>query len=281
MNRYTFLGLLALVVLVMVIPFYAFQEQNRLLNAQADLQEQYVQNGSALYLEFCAGCHGPDGEGVGLNPALNRLGMSQADPDTLFQIIARATHGSAMASWHLSEGGIFNDYQIRELVTLIRYGDWVKVNAMAQEQGLEFDSLPTVKVEDISTSMLTETDPHQCIACHEEPKVHTGDFGLDCVRCHSLTAWNPASLTRHTFRLDHGDQGEVACETCHIAKYTENTCYECHEHTPEDVKDVHEGEGIFDYENCIACHPTGKKGEGRQNWQKLIDQATGQRSYME
>ena len=207
--------------------------------------------------------------------------MSQADPDTLFRIIARATHGSSMASWHLSEGGIFNDYQIRELVSLIRYADWSQVNSMATEQGLEFDGLPTAKIEDISTTMLTEADPHQCIACHEEPQVHADNFGLDCVRCHSLTAWIPASLTRHTFRLDHGGEGEVACETCHVEKYIENTCYECHDHTPEEMLDIHENEGIFDYANCIACHPTGGEGEGRLYWQNMLNQAAGQRSFVE
>ena len=271
MNRYTFLSSLALLALIMAIPYYAMQEQTRLSDAQDVLQAKYIENGAILYLEFCGECHGLTGEGVGLNPALNRLGMSEADPEVLFKIIARATHGSSMASWHLDEGGVFNDYQIRELVTLIRFADWSQVQRIATDRGVFFEDLATRNIEDISVNMLPEEDPHQCIACHEDPKVHKEQFGLDCVRCHSLVAWTPASLTRHTFRLDHGDAGDVACETCHIETYTENTCYECHDHKPEQMVEVHEIEGIKEIENCISCHPTGDEGEGGEIWQDFLD----------
>jgi mono/diheme cytochrome c family protein len=271
MNRYTFLSFIALLALVIVIPYYALQEQTRLSAAQDELQAQYIENGAVLYLEFCGECHGPTGEGIGLNPALNRLGMSEADPEVLFKIIARATHGSSMASWHLEEGGVFNDYQIRELVTLIRFADWSQVQRLAAERGVVFTDLSTRNLEDISVDMLSEEDPHQCIACHEDPKVHKEKFGLDCVRCHSLVAWTPASLTRHTFKLDHGDAGDVACETCHIETYTKNTCYECHDHKPGQMTELHEAEGILEFDFCISCHPTGTEGEGRDIWQEMLE----------
>jgi hypothetical protein len=106
-------------------------------------------------------------------------------------------------------------------------------------------------------------DPaRDCIACHEEPKVHAGEFGLDCSRCHTATNWTQTELTRHTFRLDHGGEGEVACETCHTESYVTHTCYECHDHTPEGMQEAHALEGITDLEGCAACHPTGEPGEG-------------------
>jgi hypothetical protein len=271
-NRYTFLSLAALLVLVIILPVYASQEQTRMTNAQDILQAEYLRDASEIYLEFCGECHGPNGEGIGLNPALNRLGLAEADPEVLFRIIARATHGSSMASWHLSEGGILNDFQIRGLVTLIRFGDWEQVRQIANDKGLTFQGLATRNIEDISVSMLSEEDPHLCIACHEDPKVHAGQFGLDCVRCHTLDAWLPASLTRHNFQLDHGGEGEVACETCHIDNYAENTCYECHDHQPDTMVEIHEAEGIDknEFERCITCHPTGVEGEGGQIWQEFL-----------
>jgi hypothetical protein len=196
--------------------------------------------------------------------------MAEADPDVLFRIIARATHGSSMASWHLSEGGILNDYQIRGLVALIRFGDWEQVDQIANEKGFTFQGLATRNIEDISVNMLPEEDPHLCIACHEDPKVHAGQFGLDCVRCHTLDAWLPASLTRHNFRLDHGGEGEIACETCHIETYTENTCYECHDHQPDEMLKIHEAEGIYEFDLCMSCHPTGDEGEGDKIWQDFL-----------
>jgi len=271
MNRFNILSVAALLVLVIAVPIYAFQEQARMSGAQDRLQAQSIENGAVLYLEFCGECHGPTGEGNDLNPALNRLGMAEADPLVLFNIISRAAHGSSMASWHLEEGGVFNDYQIRELVTMIRYADWSRVQQIATEQGLVLQGISTREIEDISVSMLPEEDPHQCIACHEDPKVHRGQFGLDCVRCHTLEAWIPASLTRHTFKLDHGNEGDVACETCHIDTYIVYTCYECHDHKPAQMVAVHEDEGILEYENCRSCHPTGAKDEGKQIWQEYLE----------
>ena len=74
MNRYNFLSFAALLALVIAIPLYAVQEQSRLDKAQDELQAQSIENGAVLYLEFCVKCHGLNGEGLDLNPALNRLG---------------------------------------------------------------------------------------------------------------------------------------------------------------------------------------------------------------
>ena len=63
--------------------------------------------------------------------------------------------------------------------------------------------------------------PAECAACHNEPEIHAGIFGLQCESCHSTVAWSPAQMVEHTFPLDHGEQGLVACETCHTASYTE------------------------------------------------------------
>ncbi|MBI5830277.1 MAG: hypothetical protein HZB20_12240, partial [Chloroflexi bacterium] len=57
--------------------------------------------------------------------------------------------------------------------------------------------------------------PRECVSCHAEPDIHLGLFGLQCADCHSTTAWLPAALKNHTFPLDHGEQGEIACATCH------------------------------------------------------------------
>ena len=140
----------------------------------------------------------------------------------------------------------------------------------AETQACICKGSPPAILQEISVSMLPEEDPHQCIACHEDPKVHRGQFGLDCVRCHTLEAWIPASLTRHTFALDHGDQGDVACETCHIETYAENTCYECHDHQAAQMAELHQAEGIDDYDNCQICHPTGATRRRSGNLARII-----------
>lgn len=261
MNKFNLISLIALIALVLVLPFYARQEVLRMEAAQATLERKYIEYGTDLYLENCAECHGADGLGLGANPPLNRLGLAEADPRSLFQIIARAAHGTAMDAWHVDTGGSLSDLEIEQLVSVIRFADWRQVEQVALAQGIQPSELATYQIKDVYVQALDLEDPHQCVACHEDPEVHIGRFGLDCVRCHSLEAWTPALLTRHTFRIDHGDEGEVACQTCHIATYTEHTCYECHDHKPEDMAAAHEQEGIFDFQQCIDCHPTGAAGE--------------------
>jgi hypothetical protein len=115
------------------------------------------------------------------------------------------------------------------------------------------------------TNPILAGTPTDCAGCHEEPAVHAGLFGLDCVRCHTTEAWTPAQLTRHTFPLDHGDEGQIACQTCHTETYAEYTCYNCHEHDPEETAETHIDEGITDFEDCVACHPTGQEDEAEDD----------------
>ena len=109
---------------------------------------------------------------------------------------------------------------------------------------------------------------NECMACHQEPDVHAGQFGLDCSRCHTSLAWAPAELTRHVFLLDHGDEGELDCKACHVVSYAKYTCYDCHE--PGEMQLDHllvgeqDGQAITTIENCIECHPTGQAGEANQ-----------------
>jgi hypothetical protein len=111
-------------------------------------------------------------------------------------------------------------------------------------------------------------DP-KCVACHQEPEVHAGVFGLTCEACHTSAAWAPARLTRHTFPLDHGDDderaGEIPCATCHPATYTEYTCFGCHEHDPAGTQRQHAEVALAGrpLEACAACHATGREGEAR------------------
>ncbi len=103
----------------------------------------------------------------------------------------------------------------------------------------------------------------ECAACHAEPEIHLGLFGAECASCHTETAWQPARLTRHNFPLNHGRASDSDCATCHLAAYTEYTCYECHEHDPSNIEREHREEGIRQPElaGCARCHPTGRENE--------------------
>ncbi len=115
--------------------------------------------------------------------------------------------------------------------------------------------------------------PTACASCHQEPKVHAGFFGLNCQDCHTSDAWRPAPLRVHTFPLDHGGKGEVACQTCHPNSYTEYTCYTCHtgsasqvDHPQDEIKASHTRAGIAlaDLPKCDACHALGTVDKTRK-----------------
>jgi hypothetical protein len=101
-----------------------------------------------------------------------------------------------------------------------------------------------------------------CEACHGEPDIHAGQFGQDCVRCHTAVAWAPAQLTRHRFDLQHVEGETLDCIACHAESYETVVCTNCHE-VPE-MTAVHPPETVPEYTSettCIACHPTGKPGD--------------------
>ena len=94
-----------------------------------------------------------------------------------------------------------------------------------------------------------------CVGCHTAPvdRNHT-DPRAQCSGCHGQTAWKPATLDHSRYFVLDRDHN-ATCSTCHTEPdYKVYTCYGCHEHTPAKIRREHEGEGIRDYENCVACH---------------------------
>ncbi len=122
----------------------------------------------------------------------------------------------------------------------------------------------SAKCADCHNYQLTADTIQGCYSCHEDPELHAGQFGVDCARCHTATAWQPAMLTKHTFILDHGGTKISECHTCHTDTFAVKTCYNCHDHQPADIVKVHEEEGLAEYENCAQCHPSGKEGEAAE-----------------
>jgi hypothetical protein len=139
------------------------------------------------------------------------------------------------------------------------------VDRMANFNHNDFFSLygshAEVACEDCHQDKVFHDTPSACLDCHIEPDIHAGYFGLQCENCHSTIAWAPAKMQSHTFPMDHGEGGLIYCETCHTTRYTEYTCYGCHEHQPGDILNKHREEGISQVElvDCMACHPDGVK----------------------
>lgn len=117
----------------------------------------------------------------------------------------------------------------------------------------------------------------ECVSCHQNdynestnPNHQILNFTTDCVVCHTTDLdWTPARFDDHDaqfFPIYSGEhQGEWDdCIDCHTNpnNYSEFTCTSCHSN-PETDED-HNGISGYVYEDsaCLACHPTGNKGEG-------------------
>ena len=105
--------------------------------------------------------------------------------------------------------------------------------------------------------------PQTCSACHPDPQVHQGQFGADCAQCHITTTWKGATF-KHTFPLNHGRQGTIACATCHTqpGNFKAYTCYGCHEHDPASIARRHREQRASNLDDCVRCHPGGREGRG-------------------
>jgi hypothetical protein len=105
--------------------------------------------------------------------------------------------------------------------------------------------------------------PTDCYACHAEDDEHDGAYGRQCGDCHTAAGWDDATFDHKVFPLDHGDDERTAtCETCHPDGTDTYTCYGCHEHSEARVLGQHEGRPLSELDDCVRCHPGGRKAEG-------------------
>lgn len=206
MNKYNLITTIALLILVIGVPVYAITEPARLEQAQADLRQEFVSDAAVIYVENCALCHGAAGEGIGSMPALDNDGLRAADFDAIYKTIARGRYDTVMVGWHEDEGGSLNEYQVNELVALIRYGDWSQVGEMAAEQGL---IPPTLPVPDVDETFLAEVS-----ALGPEGNVWAEGMALfanNCTVCHGVNGeGSTIGLPLNTPEIRVTDAAELA-----------------------------------------------------------------------
>lgn len=113
--------------------------------------------------------------------------------------------------------------------------------------------------------------PNTCIGCHQmeydettEPNHEIVNFGTECLDCHNLIDWTPATFDHDAqyFPIYSGSHDGVwnDCMDCHMnsSDFSDVSCINCHLN-PE-MDDAHQGVGgyVYDDNACFACHPTGE-----------------------
>jgi len=98
-----------------------------------------------------------------------------------------------------------------------------------------------------------------CSSCHQPPAdaLHRQLKG-QCSQCHDSRHWHPSTFDHDRLFLLDGEH-DASCETCHAGgDYSRYSCYGCHEHTPENLREAHVEEGIQDYRDCVECHRSAR-----------------------
>ena len=108
---------------------------------------------------------------------------------------------------------------------------------------------------------------NNCLACHEIPKdnFHSNSTNNNCISCHSLVKWKPSTFNHDkAFRLDQNHN--ASCVTCHTNNdFKTYTCFGCHEHSLNNIRDEHNEEGISNLDYCVKCHRSGNEHDIRMN----------------
>ncbi len=116
-------------------------------------------------------------------------------------------------------------------------------------------------------SLLGATWRVSCHDCHLKPpdSMHK-NVTVKCETCHLPEQWRPATFHHDRyFRFDRDHPAD--CASCHIGeRYDRYTCYGCHEHSEENVREEHLEEGIRDFANCTECHRSGDEDEAEKIW---------------
>jgi len=122
-----------------------------------------LSSGLTLYGENCTSCHGINGEGTTLAPALNTPELRATDGFELARIIEQGVPGTLMAGWN----NALDDVQVGSLVTFLQR--WDEIDAM----GI---SIPVVEAEPINMSP-------EAIAQGERL------FSITCTSCHGTSGY--------------------------------------------------------------------------------------------
>lgn len=113
-----------------------------------------------------------------------------------------------------------------------------------------------------SHALLQADTAEQCDGCHVRPgdALHRRIDG-NCATCHTQEGWKPATFDHDRYFV-FDEAHTASCSTCHVNDdYSAYTCYGCHAHSRAGIRAEHLEEGIYDYEDCVACHRSGDEDE--------------------
>jgi plastocyanin/mono/diheme cytochrome c family protein len=159
-------SLVFIVAVAIIIPALMITQQQQQVAATQTQYIQTLQNGAALYGQYCASCHGFLGQGIGGPKLNNNPIVNKFTNDDLTRIISAgipadptAPNALAMPNWSNRYGGPLTDDDISYLVALIRSSDptYRTQNNLADVNGFSY-------------VLMSLTNPTQIAEYHLEQK---------------------------------------------------------------------------------------------------------------
>lgn len=136
-------------------PFTVQPDAEKLAQVASLPQGDTLTQAISLYAEHCIACHGADGLGTSLAPALQDPALAQTDDETLRRSIALGVAGTLMSGWQ----NVLSEEEISALITLIKEWDQIPAGVLPQ---------PEIQI-DLSAANLTQGEQlyaTSCARCH-------------------------------------------------------------------------------------------------------------------
>lgn len=119
-NRVMQLGVVLMLLMALVFPFYRWFEPATRADARAEQLNSLVAQGESIWALNCSSCHGANGEG-GVGPALNSQQFLQSTTtEQMMGLVAVGVPGTAMSAFSQDFGGPLTDEQIKAVATFVR-----------------------------------------------------------------------------------------------------------------------------------------------------------------
>lgn len=144
--RTGYASLLMVVATALLIPMLTVDQQQSQVSAAAQLYNTRLQNAAAIFGQYCATCHGFQGQGISGPQLNNNAIVNKLSDQDLTRIISGGIADAAdpskflMPAWLEDYGGSLNQEDISDLVALIRSSDptYRQTNKLADVNGFSY-----------------------------------------------------------------------------------------------------------------------------------------------
>jgi plastocyanin/mono/diheme cytochrome c family protein len=144
--RTGYASLLMIIATALIIPLLTVNQQQQQVSASAQLYEVKLQKGAALFGQYCAPCHGFQGQGINGPQLNNNDAVNKLTDDELTRIISGGIADPnnpktlLMPAWLQAYGGALTEEDISYLAALIRSSDpnYLKQNNLPNVNGFSY-----------------------------------------------------------------------------------------------------------------------------------------------